>query len=78
LAGVAALPAFGATGLALVTAAPFLVLAVDMQGLLKFWPPPMGGCTTSWMGVWPRFGPLVHPGLQPKLRLLPSVGRARL
>ena len=78
LAGVAALPAFLATGLALVTAAPFLVLAVDMQGLLKFWPPPMGGCTTSWMGVWPRFGPLVHPGLPPKLRLLPSVGRARL
>ena len=36
LAGVAALPAFGATGLALVTAAPFLVLAVDMQGLLRF------------------------------------------
>jgi hypothetical protein len=78
LAGVAALPAFGAKGLALVTAAPFLVLAVDMQGLLKFWPPPMGGCATSWMGVWPRFGPLVHPGLPPKLRLLPSVGRARL
>ena len=36
LAEVAALPAFGATGLALVTAAPFLVLAVDMQGLLRF------------------------------------------
>ena len=36
LAGVAALPAFLATGLALVTAAPFLVLAVDMQGLLRF------------------------------------------
>ena len=36
LAGVAALPAFWATGLALVTAAPFLVLAVDMQGLLRF------------------------------------------
>ena len=36
LAGLAALPAFLATGLALVTAAPFLVLAVDMQGLLRF------------------------------------------
>jgi hypothetical protein len=35
LAGVAALPAFWATGLALLTAAPFLVLAVDMQGLLR-------------------------------------------
>lgn len=51
LAGVAALPAFLATGLALVTAAPFLVLAVGMQGLLRVWPPPMGGLTTCWLGV---------------------------
>ena len=36
LADAAALPALWATGLALVTAAPFLVLAVDMQGLLRF------------------------------------------
>jgi len=78
LAGVAALPAFWATGLALLTAAPFLVLAVDMQGLLRCWPPPMGGLTACWIGVQPRSGSLVHPGLPPKLRLLPSVGRARL
>jgi hypothetical protein len=51
LAGVAALPTFLATGLALVTAAPFLALAVDMQGLLRFWPPPMGGLTACWLGA---------------------------
>ena len=51
LAGVAAFPAFGAMALALVTATPFLVLAVVTVCLLSLALPPMGGCTAGWLGM---------------------------
>jgi len=69
LAGVAALPAFLATGLALVTAAPFLVLAVDMQGLLRYWPPPDGRLDNELDGrvtqIWVTCSPGVAPEASP-------------